>query len=207
VPNQTQPTIGDRLSEKGVSWVWYSGGWRDAVAGHPDRLFQFHHQPFAFYATYADGTAAKAEHLRDEDDFFRDLASGNLPAVSIIKPIGANNEHPAYAVPLTGQSHAAAIVRAIMNSPFWVDTVIIATYDENGGRWDHVAPPAVDRWGPGTRVPAIIISPFAKRRFIDHTPYDTTSILALIERRWRLQPLGTRDAAANDLTNAFEFGR
>ncbi len=207
VPNQTEPTIGDRLSAKGVSWAWYAGGWRDALAGRPDRLFQFHHQPFAFYARYADGTAAKAEHLRDEDDFFHDLASGNLPAVSIIKPIGANNEHPAYAVPLTGQSHAAAIVRAIMNSPFWADTVIIATYDENGGRWDHVAPPAVDRWGPGTRVPAIIISPFAKRRFIDHTRYDTMSILALIERRWRLQPLGTRDAAANDLTNAFEFGR
>jgi phospholipase C len=83
VPNQTQPTIGDRLSQKGISWAWYAGGWRDALAGRPDRLFQFHHQPFAFYANYADGTAAKAEHLRDEDDFFRDLASGNLPAVVV----------------------------------------------------------------------------------------------------------------------------
>jgi phospholipase C len=207
VPNQTQPTIGDRLSPKGISWAWYAGGWRDALAGRPDRLFQFHHQPFAVYAIYADGTAAYAEHLRDEDDFFRDLASGNLPAVSFIKPIGADNEHPAYAAPLRGQAHAAGIVRAIMNSPSWSDTVIIATYDENGGRWDHVAPPAVDRWGPGTRVPAIIISPFAKRRFIDHTRYDTTSILALIERRWQLRPVGAGDAAANDLTNALDFGR
>src|SRR5579884_26456 len=65
VPNQTLPTIGDRLSERHVAWAWYSGGWRDALAGHPDPLFQYHHQPFAYFATYADGTAAKARHLRD----------------------------------------------------------------------------------------------------------------------------------------------
>jgi hypothetical protein len=70
-------------------------------------------------------------------------------------------------------------------------------------RWDHVAPPKGDRWGPGTRVPAIIVSPLAKPRYIDHTVYDTTSILKTIEIRWNLQPLGTRDAAANDLGNAF----
>ncbi|MCA1554617.1 MAG: hypothetical protein LC737_09585, partial [Chloroflexi bacterium] len=84
-------------------------------------------------------------------------------------------------------------------------TLIIYTYDENGGRWDHVTPPAGDRWGPGTRVPAIIISPFAKKGFVDHTLYDTTSILKFIETRWGLQPLGTRDAAANDLRHALEF--
>ena len=94
-----------------------------------------------------------------------------------------------------------------MNSPVWSDVLIIAAYDENGGRWDHVAPPVVDRWGPGTRVPAIIISPFARRGFIDHTRYDTTSILRLIERRWRLQPLGTRDANATDLSDALTVGR
>jgi len=207
VPNQTMPTIGDRLSEAGVSWAWYSGGWRDALAGRPDPLFQFHHQPFAFFANYADGMAAKAQHLRDEEDFFRDLAAGRLPAVSFIKPVGADNEHPSYTNPLRGQAHADKIVRAIMNSPVWSDVLIIAAYDENGGRWDHVAPPVVDRWGPGTRVPAIIISPFARRGFIDHTRYDTTSILRLIERRWRLQPLGTRDANATDLSDALTVGR
>ena len=83
--------------------------------------------------------------------------------------------------------------------------VIIVTYDENGGFWDHVAPPAGDRWGPGSRVPTIVISPFARRRFVDHTYYDTTSILKFIETRWKLAPLGPRDAAANDLTAAFAF--
>ena len=92
----------------------------------------------------------------------------------------------------------------MQNSPYWADTAIIITYDENGGFWDHVAPPAGDRWGPGTRVPAIIISPFAKKGFVDHTQYDTTSILKTIETRWNLAPLGTRDAAAASLINAFE---
>ena len=82
---------------------------------------------------------------------------------------------------------------------------MIVTYDENGGLWDHVAPPVGDRWGPGTRVPAIIISPYAKRAVVDHTIYDTTSILRFIEWRWNLPPLGTRDAAANNLLNAFDF--
>ncbi|HEX4835914.1 MAG TPA: alkaline phosphatase family protein, partial [bacterium] len=75
----------------------------------------------------------------------------------------------------------------------------------NGGRWDHVAPPVIDAWGPGTRVPAIIVSPLAKRHYIDHTFYDTTSILKLIETRWNLRPLGPRDAAAHDLTAALDL--
>jgi phospholipase C len=94
VPNQTNVTIGDRLTAAGVDWAWYSGGWNDALAGHPDPLFQFHHQPFAYYVNYADGTAAKAAHLKDETDFLAAVAAGTLPPVSFVKPIGANNEHP-----------------------------------------------------------------------------------------------------------------
>ncbi len=202
VPNQTFPTIGDRLSEKGISWAWYAQGFKDALAGRPHRDFKFHHQPFAFFANYADGTRAKAAHLKDEEDFLADLARGQLPAVSFVKFMGTYNEHPNQ-IFMLGQERVAQTVRAVMNSPLWDGVAIIITYDENGGRWDHVAPPKVDQWGPGTRVPAIIISPHAKRRFVDHTLYDTTSILRTIERRWNLQPLGTRDAAANDLSNAF----
>jgi plastocyanin len=93
----------------------------------------------------------------------------------------------------------------VQQSPAWADTTIIVTYDENGGFWDHVAPPKDDRWEPGTRVPAIIISPYAKKSYVDHMQHDTTSILKLIEERWGLAPLGTRDAAANGLANAFDF--
>jgi phospholipase C len=207
VPNQTLPTIGDRLSEKGISWAWYSGGWNDALAGKPDPLFQFHHQPFAFFANYANGTAAKAQHLKDIEDFRASLKNGTLPAVSFVKPLGPDNEHPGYADLLRGQQYVASLVSEVQNSPFWKDTAIIITYDEHGGRWDHVAPPPPDRWGPGSRVPAIIISPYAKKGFVDHTQYETVSILKFIENRWSLAPLSDRDARANDLVNAFDFSQ
>ncbi|HVH68665.1 MAG TPA: acid phosphatase [Gemmatimonadales bacterium] len=205
VPNQTFATIGDRLSAKGISWAWYAGGWNDALAGHADPLFQFHHQPFAFFQSFADGTPAKAEHLKDESDFVAALAGGALPAVSFIKPVGLNNEHPGYTDIITGENHVKGLIDAVRSSRYWARTAIIITYDENGGFWDHVAPPVIDRWGPGTRVPAIVISPFARKGTVDHRRYDTTSILALIERRWGLEPLSSRDGAADPLSGAFDF--
>jgi phospholipase C len=205
VPEQTLSTIGDRLSEQGVSWAWYSGGWNDALAGNPDPLFQFHHQPFAYFANYADETDARVAHLKDEQDLYDDISAGQLPAVVFVKPLGPDNEHPGYASLLQGQQHVADLVSTLQNSPYWQDTAIIITYDENGGRWDHVAPPVIDRWGPGTRVPAMVISRFAKPDFVDHTQYDTTAILKLIEERWNLDPLSDRDAASGDLLTAFDF--
>jgi len=97
------------------------------------------------------------------------------------------------------------VIQRIENSAMWGKTAIIVTYDENGGLWDHVAPPKVDRWGPGSRIPVIVISPFAKRGFIDHTQYDNTSVLKLIENRFKLEPLTDRDAKADGLSNAFTF--
>lgn len=205
VPNQTMPTIGDRLSAKSVTWAWYSGGWNAALAGNPDPSFQFHHQPFVYFANYADGTQAKTVHLKDETDFIAAAQAGTLPSVSFVKPLGANNEHPGYTDLLTGENHVESLINAVRSGPNWHDTAIIITYDENGGFWDHIAPPKGDRWGPGTRVPTIVISPYAKRGFVDHHSYDTTSILALIEARYGLAPLGTRDASADPLSNAFDF--
>jgi phospholipase C len=205
VPNQTFATIGDRLSAKGVSWAWYAGGWNDALAGHPDPLYQFHHQPFIYFANFADGTAAKAAHLKDEQDFLTAVHAGALPAVSFVKPIGLNNEHPGYTDLLTGERHVKGLIDAVRSSKAWRHTAIIITYDENGGFWDHVAPPVVDRWGPGARVPTLVISPFARKGHVDHRRYDTTSILALIEHRFGLVPLSSRDAAADPLSGAFDF--
>jgi phospholipase C len=207
IPNQTAPTIGDRLSNAGVTWGWYSGGWNDAVAGNPDPRFQFHHQPFAYYTTFANGTSERTAHLKDEQDLIAALQDGTLPSVAFFKPIGLDNEHPSYTTVARGQDHVMQLVNAIQASPYWPTTAIIITYDENGGAWDHVAPPVVDRWGPGTRVPTVIVSPWARHGYVDHTVYDTTSVLKLIETRWQLEPLGTRDAAAGDLTAAFDFSQ
>jgi phospholipase C len=205
VPSLTLPTIGDRLSAKKVSWAWYAGGYTNALAGHPDPLYQYHHNPFIYFEKYKDGSRAKADHIKDEPDFLSDLQNGKLPAVSFVKPLGAMNEHPGYANLMAGQQHVADLVADIQNSKYWWNTVVIITYDENGGFWDHVTPPSGDRWGPGTRVPTIIVSPYSKKGYVDHTRYDTTSILKLIESRFNLQALSARDAAATNLLNAFDF--
>ncbi|HEV2036506.1 MAG TPA: acid phosphatase [Candidatus Dormibacteraeota bacterium] len=207
LPLLTNKTIGDELSDENVSWAWYSGGWNAAnFSGGAPKLFQFHHQPLNYYANYALGMPGRA-HLKDETDFIAAARAGTLPAVSFVKPIGADNEHPGYTDLITGEQHLMALINDVRNGPNWKDTAIVITYDEHGGFWDHVAPPTSrkhsDMWGPGSRVPTIVISPLAKRHFVDHTLYDTTSILATIEHRWDLEPLGTRDAHAHDLRNAF----
>lgn len=208
VPNQTNPTIGDRLSQKNITWAWYSGGWDSALAGHPDPTFQFHHQPFAYFANYADGTKAKAEHLLDETAFITAAKAGTLPSVSFIKPLGINNEHPGYSDVALGENHAVELINDVLNGPDGKDALVIVTYDENGGFWDHVAPPVIDRkWGPGTRVPAILVGPFVKRGFVDHTQYETVSILSLIEKRFNLAPLASRDRDAAPLQNVFDFNQ
>jgi acid phosphatase len=212
VPPQTFPTIGDSLTAKGLDWAWYAEGWNEILAGPAlndagtdgATLFQYNHQPFAYFDGYGEGQPGRA-HLRDESEFMSAAASGTLPAVSFVKPDGIDNEHPSYTSVIAGEGHARGLIDAVRSGPAWADTAIIVTYDENGGFWDHVAPPAGDKWGPGTRVPTLVISPFARKGFVDATVYDTSSILALIEHRFGLAPLGTRDAAAADLSAAFDF--
>ena len=222
LPPQTQKTIGDTLSAKGISWAWYGGAWNAAVAdgmqpasakrkviynsepGAP--YFVAHHQPFNYFARYAPGTAERERHLKDYTDLVAGIERGELPAVAFYKPQGSLNQHPGhYADILSGDRHVAELIEKIRRSPLWPSTAIIVTYDENGGFWDHVAPPKGDRWGPGTRIPAIIVSPFAKRGRVDHTSYDTTSIIKFITRRFDLEPLPGVRAEAGDLTAAFEL--
>jgi acid phosphatase len=239
---QTNPTIGDRLTDRHIDWAWYSGGWSNAdgdvnapgwtngpgpncadpnaipgsVYPHcPDGLFQFHHQPFDYYANYAPGTPGR-EHLKDEVAFDQTVADSSrtcgLKAVSFVKPIGEENEHPGYSSESNGNSHLVTLLRAIEGSACAKDTMVIVTYDEFGGQWDHVTPPGQgdvpgphDLFGPGTRIPAFVISPGLESPFaVDHTQYDTTSITKTIETRFNLRPLSTRDAAVKPLTAVFD---
>jgi acid phosphatase len=203
-------TIADRLDSAAVSWKWYAGGWDSAMAGKGGSAsinFQYHHQPFAYFKKFSDTASAyRKGHLQDETRFFADVAAGQLPAVSWIKPMGAQNEHPGYATLVKGMNHVKAIVDSLKaHKGIWDSTVVIITYDEFGGRFDHVAPPVIDRFGPGTRIPAVIVSPFAKVGIVDKTSYETVSTLAFIERRFGLAPLTDRDAKADPLSNAFVF--
>jgi acid phosphatase len=193
LPLQDMKTIGDELSEKGIA----GPGMPEAGTMRP--------QVFVYFKKYAEGTEERAKHLKDEVDLEKAIADGSLPSVVFYKPIGTLNEHPGYAEIISGDAHIDDLLSKIEQSPVWSDSIIIITYDENGGYWDHVPPPKGERWGPGVRVPTLIISPFAKKGFVDHTVYDTTSILKLIETRFHLAPLGTRDRDAGDLTNALQF--
>jgi acid phosphatase len=197
-----------------VSWAWYAGAWNlawEGVRTRSERMainngagapyFVTHHQPFN-YSSAAPGTR-REEHFGLHRSR-RGIDKGELPAVAFYKPQGTLNQHPgSYADILSGDQHVADLVARIRKSPLWASTVIIVTYDENGGFWEHVAPPKGDRWGPGTRIPAIIISPFAKRGVVDHTSYDTTSNLKFITVRFGLEPLPGVRAGAGDLTAAF----
>ncbi len=236
LPPLADPNIGDLLNAAGVSWKWYAGAWDAALAdgrrdpsaaraviyaprvprGSPN--FQPHHAPFSYFSNMdpVAHAAARDEHMKDYTDLLTDAAAGTLPNVAFYKPQGNLNQHEGYTNLDDGDAHIAALVEKLQASPQWPHMLIVITYDENGGVWDHVRPPKGDLLGPGTRVPTLIVAPFAKRHFVDHTPYDTASILRLIARRYHLPALkgiSARDAALaahherplGDLTNALDL--
>ncbi len=242
-------TIGDELSDAGVSWAWYSGGWDNAAGittGRgwtngsgptcadpnsapaatvgtatggfpfcPDKSFQTHHQPFNYFARYAPGQPGRS-HLQDEQDFLAAVKAGRLPSVSFVKPLGIDNEHPGYTSEPNGSDHLVDLINAVETGPQAGNTLIVVTYDEFGGQWDHVSPPGLgtraapgqsDQFGPGSRVPTLLVARSLTRSGVDHTVYDTTSILRTIEKRYGLPAVSTRDAAVNDLGSALAGGR
>ena len=229
LPPQAHATIGDRLTAKNIDWKWYAGLWDVALqegltvtdskdykviwsetVGKPD--FEPHHQPFNYFArfdpTTTSGAAEREAHLQDFDaDMLPDIANGSLPPVSFYKPQGDLNYHPGYAQIASSDAALASLIAKLQASPQWSHMAIIITFDENGGLFDHVTPPIADRWGPGTRIPAIIISPYAKNGYVDSTSYDTTSILKFITTRFDLEPLAGVRAGAGDLMNAFDLTR
>ncbi|MYM74242.1 acid phosphatase [Duganella sp. FT134W] len=227
LPPQTYDTIGDLLSRKSVSWAWYGGAWQaalDARGGGEKPNFQYHHQPFNYFQQFAPGTKARDEHLRDgglgdspiSNKFIADVVAGKLPAVAFYKPQGNLNLHAGYSDVESGDAHITNVVEHLRKSPQFKNMLVVITFDENGGWWDHVAPPKGDRWGPGSRIPAIVISPFAKKGHVDHSFYDTTSIMRFITRLHDLpllEGLKTRNEAfaarhatpPGDLTGALSF--
>ena len=229
---QVHQHIGDKLDKKGVDWAWYAGAWQATLDQFKDSKgipkipnFQYHHQPFNYFKNLGpENPTARTKHLRDgglgdethTNKFFADIEAGKLPPVTFYKPQGNLNMHAGYADVASGDRHIAHAIKLLRASPQWDNMVVIVTVDENGGWWDHVAPPKGDRWGPGTRLPAMVISPFARKGTVDHTIYDTGSILRLITRVFGLEKLDglkERDDAMvargqqpmGDMTNALQF--
>jgi phospholipase C len=145
-------------------------------------------------------------NVKYPNDFFTDLYAGRLPQVSwVMPPNDAKSEHPPYDISL-GQEWVKSVITALQWSRYWNSTAVILTFDENGGWYDSVPPPQVDAYGYGFRVPTIVVSPWARHGFIDHTVSDHTSTLAFIEKIFHLPNLGARDASASDMLEAFNFG-
>jgi phospholipase C len=209
-PQSGIATIGDRLDALGsdkVHWKWYSGGFADALAGRPDKDFQFHHQPFMYLAKYAPNSQEQLAHLKDEADLYADIAKGELPELAIYKPLGRYNWHPEYANLSDGDRHLGDLIERLKASKLWSDTLIIITFDENGGFWDHVSPPKRDRFGPGVRVPLIAVGSMVKRGFVDHTEYDFGSILRTVEMRFGVPSVVPEvDGKATPLTALIKRG-
>ena len=215
---QTYPTIGDRLEAASLPWAWYNESWNavkpwalknafgpgdgSVVVDTPEGYLP-HHNPFQYLPTWPRNV--QAGRMRDSTDFLEDVKNGKLPSVSFLKGTGSSDEHPANSAPRWGEQWVMGLLKALGESSLWEKTAVIITYDEGGGFWDHVAPPRPDAYGCGTRVPTLLISPWARRGYVDHRVADTTSVLALIVARFGLAPLHTRDAGAYNLLDGFDF--
>jgi len=213
------PTLTDELDAKGISWKYYAPN-AGSIWTAPDAILHM----CGPNATPPNATACTgAEWLNhvvlytsgDQTPTLTDIANNQLPAVSWVIPSGHNSDHPGGDGINGGPSWVASIVNAIGNSSYWSNTAILVTWDDWGGFYDHVPPPKVlvncSQWGCGYvygfRVPLIVISPYAKAKYISHVNHDFGSILNFIEQVYGLGSLGYADASADNLGDCFNFNQ
>jgi phospholipase C len=240
--------VGDLLNEKGTSWGWFQGGFRDPkathenVAGGKSTDYNPHHQPFQYYKSTSNpnhlppsspdkiGYTDQANHQYDLQDFWTATDAGNLPAVSYLKAANYQDGHAGYSDPIDEQNFVVDTINHLAKLPTWKDTAVIIAYDDSDGWYDHAAPPVINhsndagndsgsalgtpdlgsyknRAGYGPRLPLIVVSPYAKQNFVDHTLTDQSSILKFIEDNWNLGRIGddSFDEKAGSLLNMFDF--
>jgi phospholipase C len=182
-------TLPDALQEAGITWKYYgeNGGFLSLIAS-------------------IRNTNLWNEGIASPTQFFADAKNGQLPAVSWLMPPGEYSEHPPSSM-CEGENWTVSVLNAVMQGPDWNSTVVFITWDDFGGFYDHVEPPQVDQFGLGPRVPLLIISPYAKAGYVSHTVYDHTSVLKFVETRYGLPPLTSRDAAASNMLDSFDFAQ
>ena len=201
------PTIFDRLQNAGIAWKFYVENYNPNItyrnqANQGNRESQVIWVPLLNFDRFIDDPQLSS-HIVDLSQYYVDLRQGTLPAVSYIVPSGAS-EHPPES-PSTGERTVKNLIQELIRSSAWDSSAFMLLYDDWGGWYDHVAPPQVDANGYGGRVPALLISPYAKKGVIDNTQLDFTSVLKFIEENWNVTSLGTRDANANNFLSAFNF--
>lgn len=223
--------VGNLLNQKDVTWGWFEGGFADLsskhknVGGQAFTDYSPHHEPFQYYQSTANpnhvapqsvsniGKNGPANHQYDLKNFWQAVKHGNMPSVSYLKPAMYQDGHAGYSDPLDEQHFIVNTINKLEKTPDWKNTAVIISYDDSDGWYDHVYGPsngktlASGQKGYGPRLPLLVISPYAKRNYVDHTLTDQSSILKFIEDNWKLGSLGgnSLDAKAGSLMNMFDF--
>jgi phospholipase C len=196
----TLATIFDRLEAKGVSWKFYvqdydPGSTFRSPGATPAQVVR---NPLLAYARYVK-TPTLAKHIVSLDQYYDDLGRGALPAVSYIVAAGPSETPPASVE--NGQSFVRNVVAGLKRSTAWSSSALMLTYADWGGWYDHLAPPP----GLGFRVPTLLVSPYARKGFVDHDVLEHASMLKFIEDNWGVTPLTDRDKGARNFLAAFDF--
>jgi phospholipase C len=187
--------VGDELNEKGVPWAWYQENYGDCSAGYIPQQ-----NPFQYFTSTQNST-----HLEELSNFYTQLQSGTLPAVAFVQPGPRHSLHPGSGSIVSGLAWLDELITKVQMSPLWTSTAVVVIWDEGGGWYDHVPPPAVDAEGLGIRVPMLVISPLAKQGYISHVRMDHVSVLSFIQWNWKLGSLNSRNGLSGDMRDMFVF--
>ncbi len=208
------PEITELLTSGKIDWKYYvtSGKQPDTEDGHvvgsnsdqeqsPDNYTLWN--PLPAFPAVQDNPDQRSR-LVDTAQFYDDAQNGTLPQVSWVIPSGAVSEHPPAGI-REGMAYVTGLVNSVMQGPEWNTSAIFISWDDWGGFYDHVAPPQIDEYGLGIRVPGLVISPYAKQGYIDHATYSFESWLRIVEERFGVTPMTSRDTTASDMIDAFNF--
>jgi len=224
--------VGDLLNKQNITWGWFQGGFKPSsvvngvavcatahnnIGGASVTDYIPHHEPFQYYQSTANphhlpptsvamiGKTDQANHQYDLSDFWKAVGAGNMPAVSYLKAAAYQDGHAGYSDPLDEQHFLVDTINRLQESQFWKSTAVVVAYDDSDGTAKAGA--YQDRCGYGPRLPLMVISPFAKENFVDHSVTGQSSILRFVEDNWNLGRIGNQsfDALAGSLNNMFDF--
>lgn len=200
------PTIFDSLEAAGISWKFYIQNYDPTANIRSDRVTSKGAQvvwaPLLAMDRFLDKPELSSK-IVDLSQYFEDLHNNALPSVAFIVPSGSS-EHPPGSIQ-AGEAFVRTLINGLAQSSAWSSSAFMWSYDDWGGFYDHVPPPQIDEFGYGFRVPALLVSPYAKKGYIDHTTLDFTSGIAFIRYNWKVAPLAARDAKAASFVDAFDF--
>ncbi len=206
IPPSRENNIGLVMSKAGVSWSYYGEGWDNGTEQGPNGTQAYCNicNPF-LYSTQIMTNEALRSNLKDINELYNDIQSGNLPAVSYVKPDGFLDGHPASSRWDLFEAFTRKIVTMVQaNKALWAKTAIFITEDEGGGYYDSGYVQVLDFFGDGTRIPLIVVSPYSQGGAVVHTYYDHVSILKFIEYNWGLPTISSdsRDNLPNPLPSS-----